>query len=195
MSYRIHDRKPPKPQRSVVDITTPMRAFVHNGCTTDLAIPCWYQEIRKPVRARLHDKHLHDHQGWPSPMHHGHSCQLWVPEDGSCVHGVRECHPHCRHYIDYSKVIPIHLSSEYEGYEGAFVSWVGSHEGITATASIDDKEDWVVKVHVDCQDPNALEEPKKYKFTVFVGSDEVGGKYTRRAIVALVELTVLPSAY
>ena len=58
------------------------------------------------------------------------------------------------------------------------------------------KLDWVVRVHVDCLDPAALEEPQKYKFTVFVNNeDDEDRKMYRRDIVALAELIVLPSAY
>ena len=195
MAYRKLEHRKPKPQRSAVDIATPIDLFVHNGGTANFAFPCWYQEIKHPLPAHLHDRKLHDHHGWPRPDHPDHICQLWIPEAGQCVHGFRECHPHCRHYIDYSKVIPIHLLSEYEGYESAFVAWTGEHEGIVATAYIDPDEDWVVRVNIDCKDPNALDEPKKYRFTVFVGSDMVDDSYTRRDIVALAELTVLPSAY
>ena len=195
MGYRTTDHKPPRPQRSAVDIATPVKWVVNNGTIAAFAFPCWYQEIKPPVPARLHDRKMHDHMGWPKPDHPDHICQLWIPEEGHCVHGFQECHPHCKHYINYKNVSPIHLLSDYEGYDGAFVAWAGEHEGITATAYIDPDEDWVVRVVVDCKDPNAIEEPQTYKLTVFVGSVNGQGVYERRDIVALTELTVLPSAY
>jgi len=195
MGYRKLEHKRHEPRRTAVNIATPIKLFIHNGETATFAFPCWYQEVKPPIPARLHNHYLHDHHGWPNPSHPDHSCQLWIPEVGGCIHGFKECSPHCRHYIDYSRVLPIHLLSEYEGYEGAFVSWIGEHEGIVATARIDEDEDWVVKVDVDCKDPNALEEPQRYKFTAFVGSDKDGNVYNRRDIVALAELIVLPSAY
>lgn len=195
MAYRKHEHRKPRAQRSAVDITTPVKLYVNNGATASFAFPCWYQEIKPPVPARLHDRHLHDHQGWPSPNHHDHICQLWIPEKGHCVHGMQECHPHCRHYIDYSRVTPIHLLSDYEGYDGAFVAWAGEHEGIEANAYIDPDEDWVVRVNIDCKDPKAIDEPQEHKLTVFIGSDMVNGSYTRRDPIIVAKLIVYPSAY
>lgn len=195
MGYRKYKAKPPEQNRSAVDIATPIKLVVQNGATASFAFPCWYQEVERPLRAHLHSKDKHDHCGWPTPDHHDHSCQLWIPEEGHCVHGMQECAPHCKHYIDYSKVTPIHLLSDYEGYEGAFVAWTGNHEGIEATAYIDPDEDWVVRVNVDVQDPNALDAKQEYKMTVFVGSDMEDGIYKRRDIVAPAKLVILPSAY
>lgn len=189
MAYRTFKPHRPKPQRSIVDIATPVRFYIHNGTMNDFALPCWYQEIYPPIPARVHNRMLHDHHGWPGPRHPDHSCQLWIPEAGHCIHGMQECHPHCKHYINYSNVFPIHLSSEYEGYTGVSVAWVEEPEGISINAYIDPVEDWVVRIDVDCMDPNAIEEPQVYKFTVFVN------KANRRDIVALAELIVLPSAY
>lgn len=187
MTYRTDIPKRPEPQRTTVDITTPMRIFVHNGTLATFAFPCWYQEVHPPIPAHLHDRHLHDYHGWPNPRHPDHICQLWIPNRG-CMHG-RECSPKCERYIDYSKVVPIHLLSEYEGYTGAEVAWVEKPDGVDATAEIDQDEDWVVKLVVDAHDEDALEEPKTYKLTVFVNAPD------RRDIVVLAELVVLPSAY
>ena len=195
MSYRELKHPKPVPRRSAVDIATPVKLWVHNGTSAEFAFPCWYQEIHRPVPARLHDRHLHDHHGWPNPRHPDHSCQLWIPEKGLCVHGYRECHPHCKYYIDYKRVFPIHLLSEEEGYSSAAVKWLDEHEGINVNAWIDPIEDWVVRVSVDCQDPKAIEEPQKYRMTTFVMSEEQDGLAARRDIVALAELIVLPSAY
>ena len=107
MSYRIKDHPRPRPQRSVVDIATPIKVFAHNGTTEYIAFPCWYQEIHRPIRAHHHDHHWHDHVGWPAPDHPDHCCQLWAPDRHCCSLGKHhECSPHCKHYIDYSNVSP-----------------------------------------------------------------------------------------
>ena len=203
MAYRLREHRHHEPRRTAVDIATPIKLYVHNGTVANFAFPCWYQEIHPPIPANLHDRKLHDHHGWPNPSHPDHICQLWIPEQGHCIHGMQECHPHCRHYIDYKRVFPIHLTSEYEGYDSADVAWVDKPDGISAEAYIDPVEDWVVRLHVECMDPNALEEPQHYKLTVFVNSpgESTSAKSvwhpstSRRDIVALAELVVLPSAY
>lgn len=188
--YRMKKPKHHEHRRSAVDITTPVKLYVHNGTKTNFAFPCWYQELHRPVPAHIHDRKMHDHHGWPNPTHPDHICQLWIPELGHCVHGFRECHPHCRHYIDYSKVVPIHLLSEYEGYSpDVDVAWVEKPDGVTATAQIDQVEDWVVRLHIDAHDAEALEEPQVYKLSLFLNAG------TRRDLVVLAELTVLPAAY
>lgn len=210
MSYRIHEHpRPVGPQRSIVDISTPIKVIVHNGTTANIAFPCWYQEIHRPIPAHHHDHHWHDYVGWPSPTHPDHCCQLWAPDRHCCSIGMHhECSPHCHHYIDYRNVFPIHLTEE--GYTGAAVKWVTDDRtaptGITATALIDPDEDWVVRVNLDLDDPAALEEVKKYKFTVFANAPQkattnpktgqAGRTLPARSdIVALAELIVLPSAY
>lgn len=195
MGYRIHEHKYHEPHRSTVDVATPIKIYIHNGTASTFAFPCWYQEVEPPVPALVHDRHWHDHIGWPSPTHPGHSCQLWIPEKHHCLYDHRECHLHCEHFIDYRRVIPIHLLSDYEDYSGADVAWVDEPEGISINAWIDTVSDWVVRVGVDCRDPNAVREPQHYKFTVFVNNEDAEDQQFRRDIVALAELVVLPSAY
>lgn len=194
MGYRTEERPRPPQRRSMQDTATPSRVFVHNGCTADLAIPCWYQEVHPPINVRPHDKPWHDHVGWPTPDHPDRICQLWEIEHPG-GHGCHEMythpgfrHPHdVRKLVDMRSVHPIHLLEE--GYKDAFVEFIDEHEGIVATAQIDEKEDWTVRVFFDVLDPNALDKPRNYRFTVFVTDG------TRRDIVCLSVLTVLPSAY
>ena len=198
MGYRINSHPKPKPRRTAVDIATPAKLYVHNGTLAHFAFPCWYQEMHKPVPAHHHDHHWHDHVGWPSPDHPDHICQLWAPDRHCCSIGHRhECSRHCEHYIDMANVFPIHLREE--GYSSALVKWATDNRqpptGITATASIDTAEDWVVRLDLDIKDPAALQEPQKYLFTVFVHANEDGGLNERNDIVVLAELNVLPSSY
>lgn len=198
MGYRIHEHKPPKPQRSAVDITTPVKLYIHNGTVSNFAFPCWYQEILPPVPAVPHARHLHDHQGWPSWQHPDHICQLWLPEKGHCYHGHSECEPHCKHFIDYKKVYPIHLLSEYEGYNSeAIIAFVDddSRDKISINGYIDESEDWVVRITIDAHDPDAVREPQVHKFSVYLDRYLNSAQSpVARDLVVLAELIVLPSA-
>lgn len=210
MGYRTLDRPHHHPHRTMQDTATPSRVFAHNGTTADLAIPCWYQEVHKPIRMRHHNRKLHDHLGWPDPERPDGSCQLYEPFEAGYPkeppHTVMGGHPPVRKLLDMRTVTPIHLLSDYEGYTTARVAFVGEHQGIAATAGIDTEQDWIVRVMFDIEDQNALEEPQTYKFTVFVDAPErqrtnpvtgQGGSTqpARSDIVYLGELVVLPSAY
>lgn len=191
MGYRIKEHRRPKPNRTLVDIATPAKVFVHNGTIAHLAFPCWYQEVHKPVKVHPHSKHYHDYRGWPGPGKPDHSCQLWTPDLHCCKIGEHhECTPHCEHYISMDGVIPIHLRKE--GYTDVKVTFQASDEqpsAIYATGIIDPEDDWIVRVSLDILDENAVYEPQVYKMTVFANAND------RRDIVALTELIVLPSGY
>lgn len=199
MGYRTFGDRPAPPKRTMQDTATPAKVFVHNGCTADLAVPCWYQEIHPPVRMKPHDRPRHDHMGWPDPCRPDMSCQLYEPFEAGFppepCHTHMGGHPPVRKLVDMSRVYPIHLSSEDEGYSKARVSFVGDHDGITATASIDADQDWIVRVRFEVRDANALEEPQTYRFTVFVDAEATGKLGARSDIVCLGELVVLPAAY
>lgn len=200
MTYRMKEHRHPVPQRSAVDITTPVKLYVHNGTISNFAFPCWYQEVLPPVPAIRHNRELHDHHGWPNPTHPDHICQLWIPEKGHCIHGFSECKPHCRHFIDYKKVHPIHLLSEYEGYDrDAIIAFADedSEDKIDIEGGIDQIEDWVVRIAVDAHDPDAIHEPQVHRFSVYLNrfSGKKGGQeIIARDLVVLAELIVLPSA-
>lgn len=209
MGYRLFDKKPKPPRRTMQDTITPTKVYAHNGTTVDLAIPCWYQEIHAPVKMRPHDRPLHDHMGWPDPRIKDRSCQLYEPfEAGNPPeppHTAPGGRPPVRRLLDMRTLIPIHLTSDDEGYSAARVSFIGDHDGITGTASIDDEQDWIVRVYFTVADANALEEPQTYKFSVFVDADKrqtrtSSGQFgatqeARSDIVCLGELIVLPAAY
>ena len=198
MAYRTGPMPPHPPRRTMQDTATPSRVYAHNGTTADLAIPCWYQEVHHPVRMHHHDRHFHDHLGWPRPGHPERTCQLYEPFEAGWPeppHTVMGGHPPVRKLLDMTTVSPIHLLSEYEGYTSARVAFIGEHEGITATPEIDEHEDWIVRVLFDVKDPNALQDPQSYKFTVFVDAPKGDDRPARSDIVCLGELIVLPSAY
>lgn len=203
MGYRVHEHRPHKARRTIENITTPMRVYTTNGSIADVAFPCYYQEIVKPVPAVHHDIHWHHHIGWPVYNHPDHICQMMYTPN-TCGHrgGCKSC----RHYLDARTIFPIHLTDEKEGYaEDGFevVFWTedGKVDGITATARVDDWEDWVVRVNFQTAIMDAIQHPRHYRFTVFANAPEISedehGRYwpARRDVVGLGELVVLPSGY
>lgn len=176
MSYRVKEHHHHHGHRTMVDMATPMLVSVHNGSTAHLALPLWYQEVQKPMRARHHNIHWHHHVGWPSPNHPDHICQLAYEGrhyGHKCPMGHDHCHKTCSHYIDMTQIIPIHLLSDYEHYSDvARVTFADRPEGLSAHGWIDPMEDWVVRVTFFPQIPEAIEEPKHYKFSVFVDAPE-----------------------
>ena len=214
MGYRQPPPHRPKGRRTMHDIATPMIVSVHNGTTADLAIPVWYQEIQKPVRARHHNMQWHHHVGWPSPDHPDHICQLAYEGrhyGHKCPVGHDHCHRTCSHYIDMTQVIPIHLLSEYENYDGnsATVVFDEKPDGLTATAEIDPVEDWVVRVRFNSKVPDAIKEVVWCHFSVFISSKATtSGRYDHKTgqaktrtvpprtdVIAHGLLQILPSAY
>lgn len=193
-SYRIDQPRPKPPRRSMQDTATPGEIFVHNGCTADLAIPCWYLEVRPPIPAHPHDRMRHDMLGYPTPDHPDHVCQEWDFDRRHCRRSSHDkCDPpHCRDFIDMGRLIPIHLTEE--GYDDAIVTVLDSEsnaaDGITATASIDERDDWIVRVAFDVKVPSLLipsNEPEVYFYSVFLIRNE------DRDLAAMGRLTVLPA--
>lgn len=200
MSYRIHEHHLHKAHRTVENITTPMRVYTTNGTRADIAFPCFYQEIRKPIPAKHHDIHWHHHIGWPVYNHPDHICQMmYTPNMCGFKGGCKAC----RHYLDARTIFPIHLINDehYNEYEVVFWTASGKVDGITATARVDAWEDWVVRVNFQTAIMNAIEHPMHYRFTVFAhapAQPSADGKRTwpeRRDVVGLGELVVLPSGY
>lgn len=199
MGYRMAPPPPPKNRRTFQDTATPSRVYAHNGTTVALAIPCWYQEVHWPIRMQPHNRPLHDHMGWPNPGFPDRSCQLYEPFEAGYPpeppHTTMGGRPPVRKLLDMTKVFPIHLSSEYEGYNAVRVSFIDDHDGITASAEIDSEQDWIVRVNFEIKDKNAYEEPQTYRFTVFADAPAKDRFPKRSDIVCLGELIVLPSAY
>lgn len=212
MSYRIKEHHHHHGHRTMVDIATPMRVTVHNGATAHLAIPCWYQEVQKPVRAKHHNVHWHHHVGWPSPNHPDHICQLAYEGrhyGHRCPLGHDHCHKTCSHYIDMRNIMPIHLLSEYENYQTARVVFDNKPNGLTAQAWIDEIDDWVVRVLFGAELPEAITEHIDCHFSVFVDGGPIETHRidhktkeqktsitpARSDVVAHGLLRILPSAY
>lgn len=204
MSYRIQQPKPHKPHRTAQKTTTPSRYYMTNGTTFDLAIPCWYQEIHKPVRAKVHCKDWHDYIGRPSPNHPDHSCQLhdFAAYDHHDHHEhCREEHSHTwhhdphhlhhrghvRHLVDMAQLIPIHLSKE--GYENVIIATNETYEGLVIKGWIDEVDDWVIRVKFNARLEEATEKPVEIRFIVKVTNE------TEEAVdtVSLGHLVIMPA--
>ena len=192
MGYRSFNAEPPHPRRTMVDAATPLTVYAYNGTTARLAIPCFYQEAHAPIRMHRHDRPFHDHIGWPDPRREDDSCQLYHPYEAGWhepPHTIMGGHPPVRRLLDGSELVPIHLSSEYEGYTGISVSWAGkAPEGVEATGSIDPDQDWVVRVQFDVSSPEAVDTDVSRRFSVFATAEG------RRDLVAVGELSIIPAA-
>lgn len=151
-SYRIDQPKPKPPRRSLQKLTTPGTIYIHPIETVELAIPCYYMEMRPPIPARPHDRMIHDMLGWPWPDKPDCSCQEWDFDRHRCRRTPHmKCDPpHCKDYIDMRRLIPIHLREE--GYSGVEVILNDSEGNIVDTdtieieARIDETDDWIVRV-------------------------------------------------
>lgn len=194
MGYRTLEHRPKHAKRVIQDTSTRNRTFVQNGAHAHIAIPCWYLEPRHPKHARFHDRHMHDHDGWPSPQHPDHICQshchhhhddeMWLDDH---VHGIH----HVRTYLDMRLVHPIHLTEE--GYSKIVVAFDDKPAGLTASGRIDDAQDWVVRVdmHPMCED--AVKEDIEVPYTVFAEGTfkTASGSRSVRDVVAKGTLRIL----
>lgn len=194
MSYRVHEKPHKHLARRTVEATaTPMRVYVTNGSTADVAFPCFYQEVKPPKPAIHHDIHYHHHVGWPVYNHPDHICQM-AYKPGTCGHhgGCKTC----RHYLDRSTIFPIHLSEE--GYTSFGVILDEEHlfeeiehGQISATPTIDTDQDWVVRVSFYPQIEEHFHHPQRVPFVVRATREDEFSVDT----ICLGELIILPAAY
>lgn len=190
MAYRQIERKRPI-KRVLQDMTTRNRTFVQNGATAYLAVPCWYQEIRRPQHTHLHDREWHDHIGWPDPARPDASSQdAYLLKRGSLPYRYDDAEEGWNHpgrYLDMSTMTPIHLRAE--GYSEVEVAFDSPPAGLTGSGEIDADDDWVVRflLHPMCRD--AVSEDVDVPYSVFVKGN-VGGRQ-RRDVVARGTLRIL----
>lgn len=192
MSYRVNEHKHKKPNRTAQKTSTLSKYFMENGSTFRLAIPCWYYDIKPPIRARHHCKAWHDHVGQPSPHHPDHVCQ--VHDFSSECHHHEHCHKyhhnrrhHHHHYIDMAKLIPVHLSEE--GYTKVVVAFDKEYDGLSYEAWIDESDDWVIRVLFEASLEEATEKPVEVKFVIKVIDEEDN----RIDVAAKGKLKILPA--
>lgn len=188
MGYRIKERPlPPKPKRSTDATITPSEHYITNGTKKVFAFPCFYQEVTPPVHAHLHDKHWHDHIGWPSPNHPDHICQVGAPMPYDAKFAAKHHLAPFDFYLDPKNLVPIHFREE--GYTSFLDAWrEDTHP--TMTIALDEKDDWIVKASVTASMNDAIEEPQEYHFSIFgVTSDN-----ERKDLIVLGKMIVLPAS-
>lgn len=190
MAYRRIEKKKPI-KRVLQDMTTKNLTYVQNGATAHLAIPCWYQEIRHPQHTHVHDREWHDHIGWPNPTRPDESSQdAYLLRDGALPYRydyAEEGWDHAGRYLDMSEMHPIHLLKE--GYTTVEVAFVDPPQGLSATGSIRQEDDWVVRFSVNPNCPSALTEDVDVQYAVFVKGTV--GSVQRRDVVARGTLRIL----
>lgn len=211
--YRLHETPHHIGRRTVENISTPFRAWVTNGTIAHVAIPCYYQEIRKPVPAIHHDIGWHHHVGWPNPRHPDHICQLAYEPHDCRYHKLHHGCLRCRHYLDASTIFPIHFNDDKERYESFYVGItrdgeaIEEDEGIAMFANVDEEEDWVIRLSIDANVEDAIDKPIVYRFTVYgyaaqysttkidaITHQEVSRVFPERLdAIALGSVVVLPS--
>ena len=193
MVYRLHEHRMKEPVRSLVDVNTPARIYVNQGVLSHLAFPCWYQEIHKPIPAHPHNRFYHDYLGWPYPGHPDRICQLWAPDQHCCILGKHhECSPHCEHYIDMSRLIPIHLTDE--GYTDVEMYidrvLINDEDNI---AYIDDRSDWIIRADITMDTDIESIAPIEHDIAIYViAYDSETETVIRRDLAVQARLIVLP---
>ena len=208
MSYRVHEHPKHLARRTVEATTTPMRFWVNQQSTTELAFPCFYQEIRKPMPAVHHNVHWHHHVGWPVYNHPDHICQMMYTPN-MCGHkgGCKSC----RHYLDASSIFPIDLLAEgYTDFEVAFDfedarrlfcgpeynTPAFPYEGlwVAADAYVNETEPWVVRVLVDVHfGVNKMpRRPIRVPFAIRARASKTVGRAWDDKTKSYVEYTILP---
>lgn len=193
--YRIDAPRPRRRSREMQDTVTPGSIVIHAGETANLAIPCFYQEIHRPVPVRPHDRLRHDTLGWPTPDRPDHSCQEWDFDRHVCRRTPHmKCDPpHCERYVDMGSLIPIHLTEERYGD----VKVVLQTDIVTADAWVDKVQDWVIRLKLSSDPDVEVTDPRHTSAAVYV--TDLATK-TRAAaapvthLVALMKVTVLPIA-
>lgn len=198
MGYRTFQTEPHPKRRNMQVTTTPGKIYVANGCTAEVAIPCFYQEAHEAQRVRLHDRAAHDHAGWPDPHRKDRSCQIYEPMEAGWQepdHTAMGGHPITHRYVDGTKLVPIHLLEEYPkaeikvGLEKA--ASTRSQSTINLTGKVDEDKDWIIRLHVDAWIGDEPAEPETYKFSVYVRSSSP----SRSMLAFRGELVILPGIY
>lgn len=180
MSYRRNNTPPPKPEDNL------HRFEVRNGAIIDIAFPCFYIDV-----VPVHDSHYHDHVGWPSPHHPGHSCQR-LP------HIPAQYHAGDFEYFDLDNPHPIPLTSNYEGYTDAYVVLDNPIDGLTVSAWLDEDEGNVVRMRAKAAVATFEDKPKDCRFTLFIHAPArtYDGKAEQERIDEVFHgmITILPGA-
>lgn len=206
--YRIDAPRPKPKRRTMQKTSTRGTVYVANGTTAELAIPCYYMEMHRPIPAEPHDRMHHDMLGWPTPDKPDSCCQEWDFANSCCrrTPHMKCCPPHCEHFVDMRRLFPIHLKDE--GYTRFDVDMIDKPSGLEATAYLDPDDDWVVRVRIEARVPlNKLIDMTRLpetdiitQFSVFgtiAGSSGEAGvtRRERRDLIFNGNIVVIPTAH
>lgn len=146
--YRIDAPRPKPKRRTMQKTSTRGTVYVANGTTADLAIPCYYMEMHRPIPAEPHDRMRHDMLGWPTPDKPDSCCQEWDFANSCCrrTPHMKCCPPHCENFVDMRGLLPIHLKDE--GYTHFEIEMTNPPTGLKADAYLDPDDDWIVRVRI-----------------------------------------------
>lgn len=206
--YRIQQHKHIPPIAKAHDVPTPSLITVKNGKVVEIGVPFWFYEIHDPERAFIHNRTLKDHLGYagnisqerdlarhPEPCHRPpeglspipHYQHGYHPSSNLHLHGRPDvCGPLCDQ-IDQRRLIPIHLP-EY-GYEWD-ITWE-PQEGLSMSCWIDEDEDWVVRLKIDTNCPDAVDKPLRSRFAM-AGTADDGRRTIISGLLQIVPGLVVP---
>lgn len=189
MGYRIQEKPDLPKTRQASTASTPASLVMHNGTIAHFAFPCWYIMAPKPPYDEMPPYHEIDHLGWPDPSHPDSSYQ----HEAFCHDGFTVL----KDAYDLDLMRPIRLLRE--GFDGVRIVWANKErkapEGLDLSVSIDDKDDWVVRLVAKAALPDAIEEPRMHRFAVLAHAPAKGRLRERLDIVAAPTVIVLPSGY
>lgn len=173
MAYRKLERPETPGKRYVSNASPEAKVFVSNGTAVNYAFPCWYVEVPNAIVA-YHRVDCHDHYGWPDPMRVDRSCQI----------GPTRMTDESDAYV-----FPIHLTEE--GYDSISVLFDQKPAGVSATGSVDEDDDWIVRTNFSASCPDAVSEKVEAKFSVIASNSETNAK----DLVVRGRLIILPGPY
>lgn len=107
----------------------------------------------------------------------------------SCWYSKEHRHD-CNH--NEKNLSPIHLTEE--GYTRVEVIFDDQPVGLVATAYIDEEEDWVIRLELNAQLDEAIEQRFRCRYTILIHM-EVDNVITKTDMVCKGKLTVLPSPW
>ena len=188
MGYRTFKHEPHEPRRTMQVTATPLRIYVPNSGTAYVKIPCFYQEVKPPMKMRPHNRPLDDHMGWPDPRRADGSCQLYEPFEAGIEpsHTTMGGHPPVSKLLDMDGLIPIHFKDE--GYRSLDIAWSKSNPTSgkpDGRAFFDEEQDWVIYLIVGVTDKSDPQEEAIYKFSLWADGDPGLGLVTTGEIVLL----------
>lgn len=154
MAYRLDNTPPPKPENML------RRFAVRNGAVMRASFGCYYL-------SEGHDPDYHDYINWPAPNYHpGDICQMKFPRDlPRWIRDISDFKP-----IDLD---PIHLLEE--GYSDVAIAFddpdFASNVDVMS-CTIDEDDDYIVRLKVLAHFTLFEDKPKESRFTLFVKKED-----------------------